>query len=586
MYQEWRNQIVLAAAGLVQGTLLWAAYEWWRNEPPTAALLAALIAFAIVAGLVFQLAWTGRDIGRLAVVVVGAGLLFASVALWVWWQVPASGAAFEGDDFRTWTLVLAASIALYILLPFIQIFQASGQTSFPYPELFRHSWNNFFIGALAGGFSGLYWALIELWAALFKILGIMIFRDIFHSDAFRLITLSAVFGMGIALGRENDAIINTLRRVTLALFRFLMPLLAVIALLFLAVLPFTGLGPLWKTGMASPLLLNLLVLMILFINAVFQDGETALPYPRAIRAVVEAALLAMPVFAALALYSIGLRIGQYGLMPERFYALLFGLIAVLYGAGYAAAVLRRTGLALLRPVNLAMSLAVAALALLTHTPLLDPLAWSARDQYARLAEGRVDALQFDFAALRFKLGREGYERLGALEALQGHPERQVILAKVALVRGASSYYAVQPGREVYPLKEEHLDVAIPSGTLPEGLLAGLGAELPDYVARGCIRNERACVVFPIEADGDGEAEYVLFPPGDMLTELDSIYLFDREPDRKWRRAGEFRLLPRCKGAAPAPRDPMLRAIHNAEARMVDPSRRNLKIADWEFHLVC
>lgn len=290
---------------------------------------------------------------------------FVLATLWVWWQRPGEGTLFQGDSFRLPTLAVASLLSLYILLPFIQIFQESGRPIFPYSELFCHSWNNFFIAAIGFLFAGLFWGLINLWVALFNLVGISFFKDVFYSTPFVSISLPAMFGFGIALGKENGAIINTLRRITLAIFRSLLPLLAFVGLLFLAALPFTGLQPLWDTKSASPLLLSVLLLTMLFINSVFQDGTGSRPYPDWVRRGVEGLLLVMPIFSGLIFYAIGLRIAQYGLTPDRFYVVLFAVVTGLYGLGYAVSAIKQSTvwMALMRPVNIGMSLLIAIISI-------------------------------------------------------------------------------------------------------------------------------------------------------------------------------------------------------------------------------
>ena len=89
-------------------------------------------------------------------------------------------------------------------------------------------------------------------------------------------------GVGIALAKEHAHII---------------------VLSFLAILPFTGLALLWATKWASSILLALLLLILLFVNAVFQDGKGTRPYGTLVRRGVEAMLMAMPILVGLTIYS-------------------------------------------------------------------------------------------------------------------------------------------------------------------------------------------------------------------------------------------------------------------------------------------
>jgi len=94
--------------------------------------------------------------------------------------------------------------------------------------------------------------LIQLWTVLFTLIGVSLFADIFRTVPFSTLSYATVFGYGLAIGKENAHITNALRYITLAVFSVLMPLLAVIALLFLFTLPLTGLQSLWATKYASP----------------------------------------------------------------------------------------------------------------------------------------------------------------------------------------------------------------------------------------------------------------------------------------------------------------------------------------------
>ena len=105
-----------------------------------------------------------------------------------------------------------------------------------------------------------------------------------------------------------------------------------------------------------------------------------------LRRLVEASLLTLPVYAALALYALGLRVAQYGWTLDRFWAVLVALATAGYAVGYALAVLRRQRrwLQMLEPVNRWMCWAVLALALLGNSPLLDPVRLTLSSQLERL----------------------------------------------------------------------------------------------------------------------------------------------------------------------------------------------------------
>lgn len=569
------NRLVLAGIGLLQGLTSWLVVRFWPHAPHTRAFFVALLVLVLISGLTFQLLWQRKRVMRLVALSALLGAVWSLVALWVWWQLPLTGAPYAGDGYRVGTFVIAAILGTHVLLPFGQIYYETGRFSFPYAELFRHSWNTPFILAEGLLLAGLYWMLVALWAELFKMLGVSFFSDVFYSKPFIHLTSYTAFGLGLTIGKESHKVISTLRGTTLTVFRILMPLLAFIALLFLVALPFTGLQPLWSTKAASPLLLTVLAFSLLFINAVFQDGSGEPPYPILVRREVEGLLLAMPIFAGLALYSIGLRIGQYGLTPDRFYGVLAGIVFLLYGLGYAAAVVRRGAvwIGLIRPVNIGLALLLVVLAVATQTPVLDPLAWSARNQYQRLIEGKADPQDFDYGALRFQMGRAGYAKLEALGRIQDHPNAQLIREQVASVKDAKSYYSLRKRRPAKQLMagdlKGQLEVLPKGAALPNDLVQtivvshGNGAE-------NCVR-VGGCLLYAINLDEDPENEYLLVPP---LLSNDSITVFDRGTGG-WQKIGPLVLR---HGAWVKPAE-LIEKLRASEIESIAPVYRDIKIGD-------
>lgn len=513
MQRSLRDRAWLAAAGGAQGLAIWTIVETWPGtQAAHAAALSALTLIA-VAAVVFHFTWTPAARARALWLSFGVGAVYALVAAWIGWSLPVQDAAAHGDNERGATWFATSLVTLYVLGPFVQIYQRTGRTAFPYRDLFLNGWNNLFIAVVGALFVGAIWTVLLLSAALFNLIGIELFSDLLFEPVVVFALTGGASGFGIALGRESEQVLTTLRGVTLAVFRGLLLLVAFVALIFLFSLPFAGLDGLWSTNSASQLLLSLVALTVLFLNAVYQDGSSRQPLARAPQWMVHAALLAMPVYVAISIYGISLRIGQYGLTPPRFWGVLFAIVLGAYAVGYGLAVLRRgePWLSLLRHVNRFVALLVVALGLLTHTPLLDPIAWSARSQFARLAEGRVEARDFDYGYLRFKLGREGSARLTELEALEGHAEIETIRDRAGRARTAQSYWQWQ--REHAPgIGPELFEVLPAGGALPEGLLEALledASELRLVFGPGACGEGGPCLAFRIDLDGEDPEEWIL-----------------------------------------------------------------------------
>jgi Domain of unknown function (DUF4153) len=552
-----RERIFLATVGLLQGLATWGVLRIDPHEPLLRALCFSLLAWVLSSGLLFQFASSGTAHRRLSAIVLGLGIPFALLTYHVVVQLPPSGSSYEGDGQRVTTWCIAATLALYILLPYLQIYQRSGTMTFPYRELYHHSWNNFFLAGLGWFYAGIYWALVWMCAGLTNALGIDAVQQLVSKPSFIAITTGAMGGVGVALAKEHAHIITTLRSIAATLFRSLTPLLVVIVLSFLAILPFTGLAPLWATKWASSILLALLLLILLFVNAVFQDGESSSPYGALLRHGVEAMLMAMPILVGLTIYSMNLRIAQYGFTPERYYAIVFAIVLGGYGIGYAWSAARTSSRWLegIRRFNVALSFVVLGLAFATHSPLMDPLKRSAEDQEHRLLSGKVDVDHFDFGTMRFELGHYGQAVLDRLAELATHPAHQQIETQLAKLKQVKHKWDwTKAARHIVTPDEmlATLTVSPPDHTLPIDLFSSLQNESNRYLVNGCTTTH-PCDIVAGQWDSDPELEYAFLNGCGHTTNGCHSYtvaLFNRVGALAWKQvasisvAGDNKELPR------------------------------------------
>ena len=412
---EARPLKVYLAVGLLQGLTLWAASEAWPHAAGWRVLCSALLAFTVIGGWQVQLLWGDlRAAGRWRLVLAAAALP----------AVLAGGLALQFDQPRWYylgesvgTLLLWSNLILaYVLTPFIQARDADHRWRVDYAALYRHAINNGLLLFMALLMLAAFWLLIWLWAGLFKLVGIRIFATLFESSGFIWVASATVVAIGLWIGLERGQVVDALRNVLQAMCRFLLPLTVLILLLFVVCLPFTGLQPLWETRHATPILLAMVFAHVALLNGVIQDGRQAVHYPRALRVLVDASSLCLPLLAGLAIYALWLRIGQYGLTPDRVVAVGATLVALLHALALMAAVLqRRDGwLAGLRQSNPLLALVSVALLLLMHLPPLSPLQLSAANQYQRLLDEQVPTERTDLGALRFQLGQPGRDQLEKL----------------------------------------------------------------------------------------------------------------------------------------------------------------------------
>jgi len=181
---------------------------------------------------------------------------------------------------------------------------------------------------------------------------------------------------------------------------------------------------LWEaTRSATPVLLACAAGAFVLANAIVREDDTDMtrsPVMRAAALVLALGILPLAVFAAV---SMGTRIAQHGLSPERLWALVAIAVACAYGLAALVAVVRgrlRGWWGILRRANLNLAVGVSVVALFLALPVLDFGAISAANQVSRLERGTVSAKDFDYDALRWDFGDAGRKALAGL-ARSGDP---------------------------------------------------------------------------------------------------------------------------------------------------------------------
>lgn len=512
---------------------------------------------------------------------LGAAVVYALLASWAAWS--ATGAPGIEVGAVLWPFGVTVGIALFVALPFLQCRLDEGRWRAAYPVLFDHAWQNGLTLVVAGLFTGLCWLVLLLWANLFDLVHVRFFHELFFREkSFAYLATGLFAGLGILIGRTQRYPLKVAREVLFAICRGLLPLVALIALLFLASLPFTGLAPLWATRSAAALLLGLLVVLVVFANAVWQDGADFRPYPRLLRWPIDAALVLAPLYAALALYAIALRVGQYGWTHERFWAMVAAVLLGGYALGYAAAALRRTGawLAWLPRVNIALAVVVMAAVVLVNSPALDPYRITVASQLGRLHAGHTPPAAFDAATLRFANGRRGYRAAVALRqdpAMRADPQALASLQRTIEQQVRVGYgYARRNGidQRAVVASVDALRAAIalapgahePDAPWYRALLDGSNRDL------ACVLKGADCVVLTPELRGGGEHQILLCDLGREW--LVGCVLFTRGGSAGWRRVGGLDFAAPTPGLANAVRQ----ALRAGTLQVSWPYWPDLKVA--------
>jgi hypothetical protein len=586
-YDE-RTWIIVWAVG--QGSALLLLHEWVKavDQPDQLLwLIWPIYALAVWLPTSLQVLARHRREPALWRILAGFAAALATMAVHDGWTV------FEPDttDRGYWSgsafiLGLTTAACWFILLPFAQYRLQQGRWGADYAFLFSASWRNALQLSSAAGFAGVFWILLALWAALFNLLGVHFFADLFTSRRFAYPVTALVFGLGLSLYQMRETAILGVYHAALNILGWLLPLAAVLAVGFLAALPFTGLQPLWKTGHATALMLGLQGFVLFLFNAAWQDGTGEPLPPRWLRRPLAWAIALLPVYAALCAYSLGLRVSQYGWSGERVWAALLVFIIGFYGLGYARAALDRgePWMAWVARVNVAAALILVTLLFATATPLLDPERIGVASQVGRLLSGKVKPAEFDYHYLRFDTGRPGTKALQRLTELDGTPEAGEIRQKAVAAQKQKNKYRGQDEDDLrtdWTPEEISARVHVyPAGAkAEESFLRFLTRKInaaPDSFP--CLKgNSGHCILLVLDLNGDGAAEQVMVSSSYAYAP-DNIFQWQGEA---WSSIGQLTL----RGSDHLNMEDLDRDLATGKLRVLEPEWRDVEIGGRRYGVV-
>ena len=376
------------------------------------------------------------------------GLTIVLGAFWVYrlWSLYTPEGSFYVVPSQKSDLI-RMSMAVFLIIPFFQCRIAAWSWHFPYSEIFFQFCRNLFLLFQASIVIAVFWGLLVTAGLLFEIVGLpnvplLIFNPI---TAVPLSSLTIAISISVAIKHPG---IDSLGRWILSVLAWLLPFFSVLSVMFILCLPFSGLKTLWDTGQASTLMLLLQFGTIILANAAWLDGTKPVFPNKYANFLARAALLCLPVYTLLCIYSVGLRIQQYGLTTDRIQAMFLTITAGIWGLGYAGAVILKKWPGSIGRVNVASILSMIIIVTLMNSPILDPYRLASENQYQRLMTGKIQPEDFDYIYTRFNLGRYG----------------NAILSELAEKGTARVKSGVKSARAIDP--EEYLSYTI-TGILPK-----------------------------------------------------------------------------------------------------------------------
>ncbi|UMB65001.1 DUF4153 domain-containing protein [Citrobacter freundii] len=431
-----------------------------------------------------------------------------AMSVWLKWQVEDSDKWRQHEVFMFygWRLLLMAMLAL----PWIQYSLHVSREQARYPHFYRQLWLNALTLLIVFVANGLFWLVLLLWSEMFKLVGIPFFSTLFFdTDWFGYVAFGLIIALAVVLARTQSRLVTAVQKLLTFIATGLLPLVALLALMFILTLPFTGLEAISQRVSAAGLMSTLTLLLLLLMAIVREPQKEALPYPGALRYLIKCSLIVAPIYMLIAGWSLWVRIQQYGWTPERLYGVLVVVVLLVWSFGYLASILRRgrNPLELQGPVILGVSLLALGLLVLLSSPVIDAWRISVNSHMGLYHSGKIKPDQVSL----YMLDHSGKPGRAALEALQ-----KDVAFNQDSKRRRDLNSLLQGSRD--PVKE------LTATQLVSKVVIAPGSEKPDdafwtfvktqgYRITSCAE-QNACVLVSQDLNADGHPEQVLYAFGD------------------------------------------------------------------------
>lgn len=431
-----------------------------------------------------------------------------AMSAWLKWQVEDSDKWRQHEVFMFygWRLLLMAMLAL----PWIQYSLRASRQQTRYAQFYTQLWLNTLTLLIVFVANGLFWLVLLLWSEMFKLVGIPFFSTLFFdTDWFGYVAFGLITALAVVLARTQSRLVTAVQKLLTFIATGLLPLVALLALMFILTLPFTGLEVISQRVSAAGLMSTLTLLLLLLMAIVREPQKEALPYPGALRYLIKCSLIVAPIYMLIAGWSLWVRIQQYGWTPERLYGVLVVVVLLVWSFGYLASILRRgrNPLEIQGPVILGVSLLALGLLVLLSSPVIDAWRISVNSHMGLYHSGKIKPDQVSL----YMLDHSGKPGRAVLEALQ-----KDVAFNQDSKRRRDLNSLLQGSRD--PVKE------LTATQLVSKVVIAPGSEKPDdafwsfvkaqgYRIISCAE-QNACVLVSQDLNADGHPEQVLYAFGD------------------------------------------------------------------------
>ncbi len=535
----WRAGIFRLAIGLAQGLVCYALFELkavGHNEFTTGVGLAAVLAPLILLADLRTTPWRPMLIWFGA-----AGATVFSLGVWSFYRDAGAGGSEQGFPFMAaWACAVLLFIAHHLIVAAI----LARRWIAPYVEYFDMAWRHAVQLALSLAFVGVFWLVMVLGAALFKLIGIDGLQTLIGKDWFNTPVSFLMFAAAVHISDMRAALVLGIRTIILTLLGYLLPLVVVLAAAFLGALPFTGLHALGAANSAAAILLGVTSVLTIFLNAVYQDGAAERQPPAVLRWALRLSPFLLLILVPLAAYELVGRVMAHGWTPERVTAMACIVAGAAHMGGYVWASLSPgRPMARLEIVNVLSAALVVVVMLALLSPVADPARVSVDSQLAALSQGKVTPQAFDYEFLGQRSARFGRE---ALERLYHSANPQIaVRAKATRVWWNN---ALAPTTLTAADISQRIKVFPAGQTLPLGLISAFPKVTDSFSDPSCLTGAGDCTVRLVDLDHDGQPEAIVAGPSEA-GQIAAI-VFKAQGPSHWAVIGAL-LTQGCGGIGPA-----------------------------------
>jgi hypothetical protein len=563
--------------GLIQGLILYGLYLSVENKiwPATNKYVFASTFLVFLFAPTILISSLGHMLQRRVWIWGGiAAAILLSLGVYDIWRVADLPSGIDDYDrakdiIPSFLLLFFTAAGFYIAQSLVLAAAVDQKPIAKYATYFEISWKLLIQLKFAILFTGVLWAVLWLGAALFMLVKIEFLGELLIKPWFAIPITTFAFSTAFHITDVKPAFIHGVRTLLLVMLSWLLPIAVLLVSIFMLSLPFTGLQPLWATGHASAVLLGTAAILVLLINTAYQNGEIEQQIVRVLRwSARVAAILLMPL-VSMAVYSLGLRVLDYGWTTDRIIAAVCVLIAASYATGYLwAAIGKGKWLTHVASTNVLTALLILAVLLSLFSPLADPARISVASQLARLESGLISATKFDFDYLRFDGVRYGREALKSLQLTERGNDAVLIREKANAALQKKNRWVEQS--TIKPIDNlENITVWPWGKKLPESFLnTDWGNSEVRWRVPDCLntRNKK-CDAYLVELTQDNIPEILLMDD----TSYGGKSVFMQDTKGRWKLAGSVSVS--LKGCG----DVLGRSINSGNYRAVGPVLNDIEI---------